>query len=210
MNIYCIILARKNSKRIINKNIINFRNKPLIYWTLKQSLRIKNLKKIILSSDSSIIKKITKKISNKIYFNDRPKYLSGDKITSEKVIVYLIKKYKIKLDDYIILLQPTSPLRLDADINKMIACVKNNKLESLHSVNNYKGKKVIKSKLNILNKNIYNKNLKKQLSYNGSIYIFKTSLLLDKKKIYEKSPNVFITNNKKSLDIDNYSDLSGY
>ena len=144
MNIYCIILARKNSKRIINKNIINFRNKPLIYWTLKQSLRIKNLKKIILSSDSSIIKKITKKISNKIYFNDRPKYLSGDKITSEKVIVYLIKKYKIKLDDYIILLQPTSPLRLDVDINKMIACVKNNKLESLHSVNNYKGKKVIK------------------------------------------------------------------
>jgi CMP-N,N'-diacetyllegionaminic acid synthase len=210
MNIYCIILARKNSKRIINKNIINFKNKPLIYWTLEQSLRIKNLKKIILSSDSKIIKKIAKKISNKIYFNNRPNYLSGDKVTSEKVIIYLIKKYKIRLDDYIILLQPTSPLRLDIDINKMISCVKNNKLKSLHSVNNYKGKKVIKSKLNILNKNIHNKNLKKQLSYNGSIYIFKTSLLLDKKKIYEKYPNVFITNKKKSLDIDNYSDLFGY
>ena len=67
MNINCLILARKNSKRIINKNIISFRNKPLIYWTIKQSLKIRSFKKIILSSDSLKIKKISKKYKKKFY-----------------------------------------------------------------------------------------------------------------------------------------------
>lgn len=208
MNINCLILARKNSKRIINKNIINFRNKPLIYWTIKQSLRVKSFKKIILSSDSLEIKKILKKISKRILFNNRPAYLSGAKITSEKVMTYLIKKYKFNSEDYILLLQPTSPLRKVKDITDMIKNLKNNDLDSLHSVNYYKGKKIIKSKLNIVNKDIKKKKFSGKLSYNGSVYIFKVSLLLDNKTIYEQVPNVYITNNKNSLDIDNYSDLS--
>ena len=135
MNINCLILARKNSKRIINKNIISFRNKPLIYWTIKQSLKIRSFKKIILSSDSLEIKKISKKISKKILFNNRPSYLSGAKITSEKVMIYLIKKYKFKPKDYVLLLQPTSPLRRVQDIIDMIKNLKKNRLDSLHSVN---------------------------------------------------------------------------
>lgn len=208
MNINCLILARKNSKRIINKNIINFRNKPLIYWTIKQSLRVKGIKKIILSSDSLEIKKILKKISKRILFNNRPAHLSGAKITSEKVMTYLIKKYKFKSEDYILLLQPTSPLRKVKDIIDMIKNLKNNDLDSLHSVNHYKGKKIIKAKLNIVNKDIKKKKFTGKLSYNGSVYIFKVSLLLDNKTIYEQVPNVYITNKKNSLDIDNYSDLS--
>ena len=47
----CIILARKNSKRIIGKNLVNFKGKPLIYWTLKHAFKSKIFNKIILSSD---------------------------------------------------------------------------------------------------------------------------------------------------------------
>ena len=123
-------------------------------------------------------------------------------------MIYLIKKYKFKPKDYVLLLQPTSPLRRVQDIIDMIKNLKKNRLDSLHSVNYYKGKKIIKSKLNIVNKNIKKTELIKKLSYNGSIYIFKVSLLLDNKTIYEKVPNVYVTNKKNSLDIDEYSDLS--
>ena len=210
MNINCIILARKNSKRIFNKNTINFKGKPLIYWTIKQSLRIKNIKRIILSSDSKQILDITKKISKKIILNKRPRSLSSSKTKSEKVIKYLIKKYKFNSKNYILLLQPTSPLRKDKDINKVIKIVKNKNLLSLHSANRYKGKKIINSKINIFNTSVNNKEKRKNLSYNGSIYLFRSDLLIKHNSIYEKTANIYITDRKNSLDIDNYSDLKIY
>ena len=128
MNFVCCILARKNSVRVKNKNILNFRKKPLIWWTLKQSVRIKIFDRIILSTDSKKIRKLCKSISKKIIINNRPKKLAGNYVKSETVIKYLIKKYHLKYSNYIILLQPTSPLRSDKDINKMIRIVKKIKL----------------------------------------------------------------------------------
>ena len=64
---HCFILARRNSKRITNKNLINFKGKPLLYWTLKQSLRLKKVKKIIVSSDSPKIIDLAKKFQKNLY-----------------------------------------------------------------------------------------------------------------------------------------------
>lgn len=203
MNFVCCILARKNSVRVKNKNILNFRKKPLIWWTLKQSVRIKIFDRIILSTDSKRIKKICKSVSKKIIINNRPKKLAGNYVKSETVIKYLIKKYHLKNSDYIILLQPTSPLRSDKDINKMIRIVKKNKINSLHSANEYIGKKIINKPFNLYNH-------KRKIigpSYNGSIYIVKITFFMKNKLIYEKKPNLYITPKKYSLDIDYEKDF---
>ena len=200
----CFILARKNSKRITNKNLIIFKGKPLIYWTLKQSIKLKNINKIIISSDSKKIRDIARKISKNILINKRPKPLSLSSSTSEKVMKYLIKKYKINNNHYILLLQPTSPLRNLSDISKILKIAERKKLNSIHSASEYKGKKIIKSEINVVNKSKVNKN---NLSFNGAIYLFKTDLLVKKNSIYESIQNVYITKKKYSLDIDNYSDL---
>ena len=73
-------------------------------------------------------------------FNKRPKILSGNKVKSETVIKYLIKKYNIDKNSTILLLQPTSPLRSDRDIINMIKIFKLNKLKTLHSASIYQGK----------------------------------------------------------------------
>ena len=78
---------------------------------------------------------------------------------------------------------------------------------SLHSVSYYPGKKIIKDKIIIQNSILKNEN---KLSYNGSIYLFKASILVDKNTIYEKKQNVYLTPKKNSLDIDIYKDLIGY
>ena len=203
----CFILARKNSKRITNKNLIIFKGKPLIYWTLKQSIKLKNINKIIISSDSKKIRDIASKISKNILINKRPKTLSLSSTTSEKVMKYLIKKYKINKNKYILLLQPTSPLRNLSDISKILKIAERKKLNSIHSVSEYKGKKIIKSEINVVNKSKVNIN---NISFNGAIYLFKTDLLVKKNSIYESIQNVYITKKKYSLDIDNYSDLKNY
>ena len=203
MNFVCCILARKNSVRVKNKNILNFKKKPLIWWTLKQSVRIKIFDKVILSTDSKKIIKLCKDISQKIIVNNRPEKLTGKYVKSETVIKYLIRKYQLKNSDYIVLLQPTSPLRTDKDINNMIRIVKKKKIYSLHSVNEYVGKKIISKPFNLHNRKIKIRTL----SYNGSIYIFKISYFMNTKLIYEKKPNLYITPKKYSLDIDYEKDF---
>ena len=66
MKVHCIIPARIGSKRIKNKNLINYKKKPLVYWSIIQSINIKLIRQTIISSDSNKILRIAKKISKKI------------------------------------------------------------------------------------------------------------------------------------------------
>ena len=52
-----IIPARLGSKRIKKKNIKIFINKPIIYYSIKAAKKSKLFKKIIVSTDSNIIRK---------------------------------------------------------------------------------------------------------------------------------------------------------
>jgi len=64
LKILIIIPARKNSKRLKNKNLLKINNKSLIQRTIDEAKKIVPNKNILVSTDSKIILKIAKK--NKI------------------------------------------------------------------------------------------------------------------------------------------------
>ena len=68
----CIIPARGGSKGIKNKNIKLLNSKPLIYWTIKEALKIKEFLKVIVSTDTEKIQKIAQKFGAECSFL-RPK-----------------------------------------------------------------------------------------------------------------------------------------
>ena len=68
MSILCIICARGGSKGIKNKALVNFRGKPLIFYTIKQALNAKIFKGVIVSTDSLKIQKIAKSYGAKVGF----------------------------------------------------------------------------------------------------------------------------------------------
>ena len=210
MNIICIILARKGSKRIPNKNLLYFNKKPLILWTLQQALRVRSFSKIILSSDSLKILDLAKKLSKKFSLNKRKSKFSGSKTKSETVIKYLSKIYKFKENDYLLLLQPTSPLRKDNDIKDTLKILFKYNLKTLHSGSYYKKKIKIKKQINLFTnkKKIYYK--KKNFSYNGAIYFFNFGYFIKKNTLYEKRPNIYKMKSKFSLDVDDYQDIKNY
>ena len=74
-----IIPARGGSKRIKDKNIKKFKNKPIIYYTIENAKSSRLFDKIHVSTDSKKISKIVRKKNIKIEFM-RPKSLSGGKI----------------------------------------------------------------------------------------------------------------------------------
>ena len=64
--VYSIILARGGSKGIKNKNLVKVNNKPLIFWTISQSLKSKKIDEVWVSSDNKKILLLSKKIGAKI------------------------------------------------------------------------------------------------------------------------------------------------
>ena len=85
MNIVALIPARKGSKGIKNKNIINVLNKPLIYHSIAAAKKIKEIKEIYVSTDSTKIKNISQGYGAKVPFL-RPKKYSND--NSEDLVVF--------------------------------------------------------------------------------------------------------------------------
>ena len=103
----CIIPARSGSKRIKNKNIIKFNNKPLIYWSIRAAIKSKCFKKIIVNSDSDQILKIAKKYNVEIF--KRPKKLSLDNTPILDVIRHQVKLIN-KKNYKVCCMLPSSPL----------------------------------------------------------------------------------------------------
>ena len=63
-NYLALVLARKGSRRLKNKNVLKLGSKPLISWTLDNLKKISHLfDDILVSSDSNIIK-----LKNQVYY----------------------------------------------------------------------------------------------------------------------------------------------
>ncbi len=129
LKILSIIPARSNSKRIKNKNIIRYKNKPLIAHTILQSLNSKYISRTIVSTDSKKYAKIAVKYGAEVPFI-RPKNISKDKSTDlecfQHCLKYLKKNEKY-IPDIIVHLRPTYPKREKNLIDNCIKMLLKNK-----------------------------------------------------------------------------------
>ena len=97
-----ILPLRKNSKRLINKNIKKINNKPLYKYILNTLIKSSKIKKIIISTDYNL--KIKK--NKKIKILTRPKNLRGN-CNMNLVIEHVLNKVDGK---YFLQTHATSPL----------------------------------------------------------------------------------------------------
>ena len=66
--IIAVIPARGGSKRIVKKNITDFAGKPLIAWSIEKALNTKIFDKVIVSTDSKEIAKVSEKFGAEVPF----------------------------------------------------------------------------------------------------------------------------------------------
>jgi len=120
--ILAIIPARGGSKGLPKKNIKEMNGKPLIYWTIKRAKESKYIDDIYISTDSAEIAEICDKVCGKKVEHLRPDELAQDSTSSAEVIKYTLECLEAegKTYDYMILLEPTSPLRKKEDIDNII------------------------------------------------------------------------------------------
>ncbi len=198
-----VITARGGSKRLKNKNILKIKKKTLIERSFLEAKKSKYIDKIILSTESKKIIQIAKKIGLDTPYV-RPKRLSKDNIGADKVVLHAAQKYQKKFD-FIILLQPTSPLRKSIDIDRCIKRLSERNFSSITSI--YKSKKKKKFMVDIvksgyIKKTNNKKNGKFYYHLNGAIYITQINDFLRKKKLLTKKTGYYIMSEERSIDID--------
>jgi CMP-N,N'-diacetyllegionaminic acid synthase len=109
-----LVPARGGSKRVKGKNVRPMAGKPLLEWTLREAKRAKYLDRIVLSSEDAAIIRLAERIGLEVPFV-RPAALSKDAVSGDRPVLHAIRQ--LPGYDYVLLLQPTSPLRTAADID---------------------------------------------------------------------------------------------
>ncbi len=135
-SVLTIIPARGGSKGLLEKNIKKLCGKPLIAWTIEQTKSCSNIDSIVVSTDDREIAEVAKKYGAEVPFM-RPPELASDTTTTVDVIFHTIdwfKKHEDYRPEYILLLQPTSPLRTREDIDGAMRILKDKNARAVVSV----------------------------------------------------------------------------
>jgi CMP-N,N'-diacetyllegionaminic acid synthase len=125
-SILAIIPARGGSKGLPKKNIRLMCGKPLISWTIEQANVSRYLDTVFVSTDSEEIATIAKQYGAVIPFM-RPAEMARDDSPTADAVVHAIQQFSQagRQFDYIVLLEPTSPLRKPTDIDNAIELIIN-------------------------------------------------------------------------------------
>ena len=218
MKILTIIPARSGSKGLPGKNIKNLQGKPLVAWSIEQGLSSKHINEVIVSTDCAEIADIAKQFGARVPFL-RPDYLATDTATTADVLIHMIKELESmgEVYDYILLLEPTSPLRSGKDIDQAIEMLANtNNAKSIVGISKVESQHpsfcVSLSKEGFLESKNDFKVLRRQeiedlFYYEGSIYFSEIATYIEKKNFYHEKTLGLEMPKWKAFEIDDEVDF---
>ena len=226
IKILCIIPARSGSKGLPGKNIMNFKGKPMLSWSIEHAQKCKytNNIRIIVSTDSEEYATIARQYGAEPPFL-RPSEISGDLSTDYECIKHCVdwlKEHENYESDIILHLRPTQPCRKIEVVDKCLDIFIENRedYDSLRTVipfdkSPYKMYSVENNKLkplfNEVNDIIEPYNQARQVLpqcylHNGYIDILNTSII-NSGTISGVNIFPYIMNEYDNIDIDYISDI---
>ena len=214
-NVLAIIPARGGSKRLPNKNILDIGGKPMISWTIEASLKSKYIDQVYVSSEDENIIQISTNSGSKII--KRPEILANDEASTLSVLNHAISKIDTQFE-YIILLQPTSPLRNHVHIDEALELIIKEKANAVISVCKTNHSPQWSNMLpengnmdNFIDQKIKDKrsqDLDQYYRINGAIYIYKINELIDQQTLFlNKKTFAYVMERNCSVDIDTRIDF---
>jgi len=218
--ILAIIPARGGSKRLPRKNVLPLGEKPLIGWTIDEAKQSKYITDIVVSTDNAEVAKVASQFGCPVPFM-RPQNLSDDNASSVDVVIHAVEFFKKQLGkeyDYVLLLQPTSPLRNVSDIDSAIEMLFEKNADSVVSVCECEHSPLwtntLPENLSMANfireehRGIRSQDLPKYYRLNGALYLTKVNRFLEEKCFaFSSKTFAFIMTQAKSVDIDNEIDF---
>lgn len=193
--------------------------KPLLRWTLDECLKVPNADDIIVSSDDPIVLALQRHPAYQelVRFSKRPPQLASDTATTKDVLAHIIRSEFETGNhvDAVVLLQPTSPLRVSEDviaaINQFEACDAERPVISVSAVDYPLQWTGSINKMGRLEGFCVDQNLPatagKDYRLNGAIYVLPIPAKVEKLEIDYTQAEAYVMPRERSIDIDTLSDF---
>jgi CMP-N-acetylneuraminic acid synthetase len=209
MKVLVIVPSRCGSKGFPNKNIAKIGDKTLLELAVKVGLDCKIVDDVYISTDCNEYENIALNAGAKS-LGLRPEEFATDSAKSIDVVIDLINKLEEKYD-FLVLLQPTSPIREPKDIENMISIIKEKKADACVSVTQFeephpfKLKSIdsdgyVKSFIDGTTSEVPRQSLPKVYALNGAIYITKIETILNEKTFLPKKTVPYIMDTNINID----------
>lgn len=213
MNI-CIIPARSGSERIKKKNIKKFFGKPIIYYPIKEAIKSKLFKKIIVSTDSDEIINISRNFGAET--SKRSKELSKNNVSTQKIIkneIIQLEKKGLQTHN-VCCIYPTAVLLKSYHLKKSFSAFKKFKKSFLFSAQKFTSppqRALIRQKGNIYMMNSKNyfmqsNNLKETYYDAGQFYWGDANSWINEKIVFGKKSDIYVLSFLDAVDINNKED----
>ena len=212
-----IIPARGGSKGVKRKNIRLVGDRPLIYWSIAAAQKSSLLTTFYVSTEDEEILDVACSFGAPCI--NRPDDLAGDNTPMIPVLQHLCNEAE-KLHgkfDYILLMQPTTPMRTAKHIDNAIELMSNHmdcdslvsvyQVEDCHPSRMYTNKEGLLSKFYEEPTGSLRQDLEPVYHRNGVIYLCNRELLMKSNKLICESPIPLIMNKTESVNIDDEQDL---
>jgi len=213
--ILAIIPARGGSKGIPRKNIREVGGKPLIAWTIDAARESSYIDRLILSSEDEEIIEIAREWGCDVPFT-RPQELATDESGTAEVILHAITNIDERYD-YIVVLQPTSPLRISTDIDNCIQYCHETNAPSCVSVTEAEKSPFwmyflddegrMTSVIDVANRPTRRQEIPTAYALNGAVYVVEVESFERTPQLIDKQTVAYIMPKIRSLDIDTDFDL---
>lgn len=219
MRILAITPARGGSKRLPGKNIKDLNGKPLIQWTIDAALSVKEITRLMVTTDSEAIAEIAQKAGAEVPFI-RPPELATDTSSSTDVIHHALDFYRAQGEefDFVLLLQPTSPIRSADDIRQAIEQLKTHMADAVVSVcpcehsplwaNTLPDDRSMADFIRHEVSQLRSQDLPDYYRINGAIYLTRVSRFYQENSLFLSSNTfAYVMDNESSVDIDHELDF---
>lgn len=218
--VIAIIPARGGSKGLPGKNIRELCGRPLIAWTIDKARKSRYLDTILVTTDSPEIGEIARSWGAEVPFL-RPANLASDHAPTFDVVRHALDYYREverKSFGYTVLLEPTSPLREDDDIDRMLIALdgRRSEFDSIVSVGQVSEHPAIMKRLTgdrmepfcpeLAQTTRRQDNVPAYFPY-GVAYIAKTRSLLDEKTFYTRRCMSYPIKRYQNYEIDDIYDF---
>ena len=209
MKITALLPMKAHSERVPNKNIRNFCGKPLYHAVLATLLQSEHIDKVVINTDSDIIKEDALKNFERVVIVDRPKEIQGDFVSMNDIIAYDLSKIE---GEHFLQTHSTNPLLRSKTVDLAIeTCFKSlNEFDSLFSVTRLQTRLYWKDGSPVNhnpNELLRTQDLPPVYEENSNFYIFSKKSFADagQSRIGLK-PQLFEINKLEAVDIDEPED----